>query len=330
MKVGRNDPCPCGSGKKYKKCCTPKYDAPAATPVQTRAWAPKGDGRFEDFGSFASRAWTPEKLAGMSDNEIVDKLNALGIRTDQQTFAREAEGQVDVEQIVDKWMGRLPLDADILDEDFPLLAAMELWNRWLPDRLSLHRLEDMLEDYLDNNPGERDLERIGAIWTALKENFLLPNRMRSFHQFMDRFKFPYDMNAVFFELHTDMVKDCKEKQDADPEIWNRLILLYEDVRDTLTELTGEDRWDLLRVLAEAHFHKGDAATAEELFRLLTSESPEWVWGYVGWGDLYNPVFNGASPSANQDEALRLYRLGLEHASSGKDILERRIKGIMIG
>lgn len=24
-KVGRNDPCPCGSGKKYKRCCWPKY-----------------------------------------------------------------------------------------------------------------------------------------------------------------------------------------------------------------------------------------------------------------------------------------------------------------
>ncbi|MCK4231873.1 SEC-C domain-containing protein [candidate division WOR-3 bacterium] len=24
-KVGRNDPCPCGSGKKYKKCCYPQY-----------------------------------------------------------------------------------------------------------------------------------------------------------------------------------------------------------------------------------------------------------------------------------------------------------------
>ncbi|WP_371740172.1 SEC-C metal-binding domain-containing protein [Bradyrhizobium sp. CCBAU 51765] len=22
-KVGRNEPCPCGSGKKYKKCCGP-------------------------------------------------------------------------------------------------------------------------------------------------------------------------------------------------------------------------------------------------------------------------------------------------------------------
>jgi uncharacterized protein YecA (UPF0149 family) len=25
-KIGRNDPCPCGSGKKYKKCCGCKRD----------------------------------------------------------------------------------------------------------------------------------------------------------------------------------------------------------------------------------------------------------------------------------------------------------------
>jgi preprotein translocase subunit SecA len=36
-KVGRNDPCPCGSGKKYKKCCLLKgvnYDAPRPTGPQ--------------------------------------------------------------------------------------------------------------------------------------------------------------------------------------------------------------------------------------------------------------------------------------------------------
>jgi hypothetical protein len=27
MKPGRNDPCPCGSGDKYKKCCAGKPDA---------------------------------------------------------------------------------------------------------------------------------------------------------------------------------------------------------------------------------------------------------------------------------------------------------------
>ena len=29
-KVGRNDPCPCGSGKKYKKCCMLKETQPRA------------------------------------------------------------------------------------------------------------------------------------------------------------------------------------------------------------------------------------------------------------------------------------------------------------
>src|SRR5262249_59879887 len=30
MKTGRNDPCPCGSGKKYKKCCLSKDAEEAA------------------------------------------------------------------------------------------------------------------------------------------------------------------------------------------------------------------------------------------------------------------------------------------------------------
>lgn len=45
--VGRNDPCPCGSGKKYKRCCLPKHlvEQPAAqtkekVEVLTDRWLP--------------------------------------------------------------------------------------------------------------------------------------------------------------------------------------------------------------------------------------------------------------------------------------------------
>jgi hypothetical protein len=31
-KIGRNEPCPCGSGKKYKKCCMGKNDTFIETP----------------------------------------------------------------------------------------------------------------------------------------------------------------------------------------------------------------------------------------------------------------------------------------------------------
>jgi hypothetical protein len=37
-KVGRNEPCPCGSGKKYKKCCGPK-DAEALAEFMRRGAA---------------------------------------------------------------------------------------------------------------------------------------------------------------------------------------------------------------------------------------------------------------------------------------------------
>lgn len=34
-KTGRNDPCPCGSGKKYKQCCLKKKTAEDAIKVET-------------------------------------------------------------------------------------------------------------------------------------------------------------------------------------------------------------------------------------------------------------------------------------------------------
>ncbi len=32
MKIGRNDPCPCGSGKKFKRCCLGKETSPLTAP----------------------------------------------------------------------------------------------------------------------------------------------------------------------------------------------------------------------------------------------------------------------------------------------------------
>jgi hypothetical protein len=37
MKIGRNDPCHCGSGNKYKKCCSSKDDAERSAELAARA-----------------------------------------------------------------------------------------------------------------------------------------------------------------------------------------------------------------------------------------------------------------------------------------------------
>jgi hypothetical protein len=48
MSVGRNDPCPCGSGKKYKKCCLAKDEAAAR-----QAYAQRAEAQREIVQSFA-------------------------------------------------------------------------------------------------------------------------------------------------------------------------------------------------------------------------------------------------------------------------------------
>ena len=52
-KVGRNDPCPCGSGRKYKKCC------------QGKSTAPKVDLRQEYEQKHRIRFKTPEQIEGI-------------------------------------------------------------------------------------------------------------------------------------------------------------------------------------------------------------------------------------------------------------------------
>jgi hypothetical protein len=37
MKVGRNDPCPCGSGRRYKHCCLREQDA-SVTDLHEQTW----------------------------------------------------------------------------------------------------------------------------------------------------------------------------------------------------------------------------------------------------------------------------------------------------
>jgi hypothetical protein len=49
--VGRNDPCPCGSGKKYKKCCLAKHEA-ARPSVQE----PAGPGAGHNAARWLSEA----------------------------------------------------------------------------------------------------------------------------------------------------------------------------------------------------------------------------------------------------------------------------------
>ena len=84
-KIGRNDPCPCGSGKKYKKCClgkeeptwaVPERDAPALPPsVPPSTLAPRASPEEMSAGSVpeCTSARAVARRCVMSLNELTRK-----------------------------------------------------------------------------------------------------------------------------------------------------------------------------------------------------------------------------------------------------------------
>lgn len=68
--IGRNDPCPCQSGKKYKKCCLPVQEARAAE--QRRANDQRNAVERPDVAAVA-RALAP--MLAFDDDDELDELS---------------------------------------------------------------------------------------------------------------------------------------------------------------------------------------------------------------------------------------------------------------
>ena len=80
--TGRNDPCPCGSGKKYKKCCLEKEEAERAALARTRAAAEqeRQQARLE--------AYQESQALDQASNAVVDLVRA-GKLEEEEAAARE-------------------------------------------------------------------------------------------------------------------------------------------------------------------------------------------------------------------------------------------------
>jgi len=96
-KTGRNDPCPCGSGKKYKKCCLPKE--------QQRSVAGKRKDETDDFFEDL-----PAEPAGLRDqNEAAQAGAQSGPEIEDEPFVSRTISdevpEIDEDQnaIVDAW-----------------------------------------------------------------------------------------------------------------------------------------------------------------------------------------------------------------------------------
>jgi len=207
MKIGRNNPCPCGSGKKYKKCCMNKMqqnnsinhnsDIPKqAKTIQSVSHSlnephirpyviakmAEGNSAFGDlkphFKSLHASQHFPSNVRLLTNEMIIKKLSERNVSFDEALFIEECykhDSAWDVSE--ELWLKHVKVKTKDV-ADFCGLAACILWERLYQDnklnKLSVEMIDDLIEKGYDKNEYESSEIWLKA-WNGLKSLFDISN-----------------------------------------------------------------------------------------------------------------------------------------------------------
>ena len=266
--------------------------------------------------------WSMEKVETLSTNAIIRKLRDFGVDFDRKQFLVDVKKFYSAEELADHWVGVYPITAVRFDIDFIWMAAMVLWRRLAPDMVNSELLDEMMQRGYDLKD-ERRLEECCNLWLEVWEHL--------------KKRFTSDMSDIedarrIFSGTQSLYNWC---QDLDMELWNagledtrffkkRLEFCREFCRmfpdtDSLVIV------NMKRGEANSYFFLSESERGDEAFEKLIEEFPESAWGYIDWGDMYCSVMQDDKVPADYDKAERIYRMGLDNATSDRDVILDRLQ-----
>jgi len=127
VKVGRNDPCPCGSGKKYKKCCMNKEKS------------------TERINPTQNTKALKEQLERMPTSQLIGNIKKAGVKLDENLFIEEINLLGSANKMLQSWAKQLNVDVEQLPPAF-YMSIQILVSRLAPKAVLLEELQNLMED----------------------------------------------------------------------------------------------------------------------------------------------------------------------------------------
>ncbi|MFQ5887636.1 MAG: SEC-C metal-binding domain-containing protein [Candidatus Hydrothermarchaeales archaeon] len=350
-KIGRNDPCPCGSGKKYKRCCLNKKDLleeeilqDEKPPISRLAlvrfeeelkdnpelWKNFGEilkeldpsRSIKDFEDFLFECWDIIKVREMSTSEIIEKLKSMNIDFETERFKKQAQKYISAIQLAEDHYYSQDYTAEGMDEDFIWLAVIELWSRLIPEQFNIEMIDYSMQDgyiYIKDRNYSKGLEEWWRAWTIIKD--ITPSYIKSVTE-ADEFMSGILTQSIFnwcqdfeMELGNGGLED-KSFQKKRIQYCNEFCQIFPETNESIIH-------GMLRAVSETYADMGDIKTAEKLFEELVEKFPDNIWGYVGWGDMYR--YNRRL--LDYERAGEIYRMGLKHCDTDIEAVYERLEDL---
>ncbi len=225
--------------------------------------------------------WEPQKVAGMSNEEIISKLKELVPTFDLNSFVAKTAEYLSCEDLTEAEYYPVAKFTDA-DEDFIWMACEELWKRLVPDKPPVEfvaeQVDNLIEEMVKAGLKERwkelyrrSREALDVICRYIIEETPSGRRLRrDFYEKLSKTTF-YDFERFLDDLMRNMIGH---------EEYERVI----DVAGILGEGLGDDI--LLDFKAECLFGLGKKEEAERLSQEIISRNPDDPWFLLRAGEYY--------------------------------------------
>lgn len=313
-KIGRNDPCPCGSGKKYKKCCIDK---------------PFKETPYEDSTYHSNSLLTYEEVDSMGTDEIIKRLKSFGIPFRKDTFLENIREFYSAEDISENWFETYKVTIKGRDEDFPWFAAWVLWERLARKGiLPAERISNLIDkgyEYLH----EKNLGSACDMW--LKAWEAIKYRVKPEAGNLDILDKQYKKYFSIKDLYQDLEMQLHNAGIEDERYFEKRLEYCNGFCECFPNEDGAVILNMRLRVADTYSSLGDYQKAELEFEKLACDYPDNPWVYIWWGDIYIFGKKDAFEKARElyEKARELYEKALVLAKDEIDIMavEERLEGL---
>jgi hypothetical protein len=328
-KISRNQPCPCNSGKKYKKCCLEKEPSERSSKNTTRPASvaygfdtvadptgpippyavAKSFERSEQFAEMkrreparASFFWTPSRVAALETEELLTRLRKLGVDPSCNAYRVLAQNRFSAWEVSDVWRTKLRKRLSRHDKDFIGVASCELWKRYCPDRPSIEMLDDGMQKgyrFMMSGNAAQACDRWSEVWEVIRP------RLRPDMRTCDSASVVFAGTQVLFDWLQDFALELHNAALDDARYADTGVQLCEGV---LSQFPDESELFCLNFradLGEFYYLAGRPQEGERVLLDLIHDHPDRAAGYARLSDI---LANGARPddgSLDTDRAQKL-------------------------
>ena len=312
MKIGRNAPCPCGSGKKYKKCCLAKDQQTGRSHQNNDDLiqpTPHGaDGKMGDSG-IRIRPYVVAKMCDptekhvqdflashpeldgkslitlshfrtLSTEQLIKQLSEQGINYNQDQFIAMCEKKDSAWDVADALWPKQAISRNADVSDIVGLSGCILWKRLYDEEKMTKVSVEMLDDWMQDGykESEKDIFKGCRIWLKVWETF--KNDYDLANRSIEEIDYQFIGTQSFFnwcqdfEMHLiNASLTSKEYAKFGIDYLSEFLTYFADEDDSLVN-------NFKQALGECYCRSGDQEAGEKVSRELIQQYPNRMVGYI--------------------------------------------------